>query len=400
MCFSATASFSAAAFLLGVGTLTLRSALATRQRGALPFAAIPLLFAIQQLIEGVIWLTFTEEASRLNAVMTHVYSFFSHVLWPVYVPVAVLLMEPQGWRRRALTMFVAAGAAVGAYLLYVLLVYPVVSRPTGQHIEYDSPHFFAAVTMTLYLLSTALSPLLSTHRMVVVFGVLALLSFGAAYAFYATWFISVWCFFAALLSAVIFLHFGMRERESSRSTENGLSSYRSHHARMLPLKYESSRFVRSSMDQVFAQIDDHTRLSSHMGESSWRTGWGRMQTELDQGQGQKTGSRIRLSGRVFGVDLSVEEVVTERQQPRRKVWETTGAPKLLVIGHYRMGFELSPQGNGSLLRVFIDYALPERGTARWLGRLFGRYYARWCTRQMVDDAVKRFEANPATQQLN
>ena len=122
-----------------------------------------------------------------------------------------------------------------------------------------------------------------------------------------------------------------------------------------------------------------------------------METELDEGRGQKVGSRIRLSGRVFGVELSVEEIVTERNPPRRKVWETTGAPKLLVIGHYRMGFELSPQGNGSMLRVFIEYALPERGLARWLGRLFGRYYARWCTRQMVDDAVKRFETLPATQ---
>ena len=406
MCFSATASFSAAALLLGTGTLTLRAALQTRQRSALPFAAIPLLFAIQQLIEGVIWLTFTEEASQLNAVMTHAYSFFSHVLWPVYIPVAVLLIEPQGQRRRALTVLVAAGAAVGAYLLYVLLAYPVVAKPTGQHIEYDSPHFFAAVTMTLYLLSTALSPMLSTHRMVVVFGVLAFLSFGAAYAFYATWFISVWCFLAALLSAVIFLHFGLRERERGQSTDIGLSSHCSHDARMLPLTYESSGFIPSSMDQVFAQIDYHTRLSSHMGEPSWRTGWGWMQTELDQGQGQgqgqgqKIGSRIRLSGRVFGVDLSVEEVVTERQPPRRKVWETTGAPKLLVIGHYRMGFELSPQGNGSLLRVFIAYALPQRGLARWLGRVFGRYYARWCTQQMVADAVRHFMAQPTTRQLH
>ena len=230
MCFSATASFSAGALLLGIGTLTFRSALATRQRQALPFAAIPLLFAVQQLIEGVIWLTFRVDAPLLNSVMTHVYSFFSHVLWPVYVPVAVMLMEPNGWRRRTLIAFVAAGAAVGAYLLYILLAFPVVSRPTGQHIEYDSPHFFAAVTMTLYLLSTALSPLLSTHRMVVVFGSLSLLSFGAAYAFYATWFISVWCFFAALLSAVVYLHFGMRERDRSRSTDNSLSAHRSQEA--------------------------------------------------------------------------------------------------------------------------------------------------------------------------
>ena len=230
MCFSATASFSAGALLLGVGTLTLRSAMTAHQPRALPFAAIPLLFAIQQLIEGVIWLTFRVDAPLLNAVMTHVYSFFSHVLWPVYVPVAVLLMEPARWRRRGLIAFVAAGVAVGASLLYVLLAFPVASRPTGQHIEYDSPHFFAGVTMTLYLLSTALSPLLSTHRMVVVFGVLALLSFGAAYAFYATWFISVWCFFAALLSAVVYLHFRVREFGRSRSNDNSLSAHRSREA--------------------------------------------------------------------------------------------------------------------------------------------------------------------------
>ena len=207
MCFSATASFTAGALLVGVGTLTLKSVSRPRD---LPFAAIPLLFAIQQLSEGVIWLTFRYEAPQLNTIMTHVYSFFSHVLWPVYVPVAVLLMEPSGWRRRALLVFVAAGVAVGVYLLYVMVAYPVFSRPTGQHIEYVSPHFFAAVTMTLYLMSITFSLFLSTHRTVTVFGALALLSFAAAYFFYATWFISVWCFFAALLSVVVYLHFVLR----------------------------------------------------------------------------------------------------------------------------------------------------------------------------------------------
>ena len=169
---------------------------------------------------------------------------------------------------------------------------------------------------------------------------------------------------------------------------------------MLPLRFESNGLVQAPIDQVFAHIDDHARLSSHMGEPSWRMGGGRMETQIDAGRGQKVGSRIRLSGRVFGVELSVEEIVVERDPPRRKVWETTGAPKLLVIGLYRMGFELSAQGNGSMLRVFIEYALPERAPARWLGRLFGRYYARWCTRQMVDDAVHHFEARPETQLSN
>ncbi len=216
MCFSATASFSAGAVLLGLGTLTLKAA---GHRREWPFAAIPLLFAIQQLSEGVIWLTFQHEAPFLNAVMTHVYSFFSHVLWPAYVPVAVLMMEPKGWHRQALFAFVAVGVAVGGFLLYVLIAFPVISRPTGQHIEYVSPHFYAGMVMTLYLLSTAVSPMLSTYRMVKAFGYLALLSFAAVYYYYANWFISVWCFFAALLSAAIYLHFVLQKAERSPSSQ-------------------------------------------------------------------------------------------------------------------------------------------------------------------------------------
>ena len=212
MCFSATASFSAGIVLLGIGTLTLKAA---RQPRELAFAAIPMLFAIQQLSEGVIWLTFRYEAPLLSTVMTHAYSFFSHVLWPAYIPLAVLLIEPSGLRRRLLLASVAGGLAVGVYLLYVLAAFGVASRPTGQHIEYVSPHFFAAVVMTLYLLSTTVSPLLSTHRMVKLFGVLALVSFGGAYFFYATWFISVWCFFAALLSVTVYFYFVLRGSEGS-----------------------------------------------------------------------------------------------------------------------------------------------------------------------------------------
>ena len=59
MCFSATASFSAGAALLIVGAVTVRRA---RRRAELPFSLIPVLFGIQQLIEGAIWLTFPDKA--------------------------------------------------------------------------------------------------------------------------------------------------------------------------------------------------------------------------------------------------------------------------------------------------------------------------------------------------
>ena len=159
---------------------------------------------------------------------------------------------------------------------------------------------------------------------------------------------------------------------------------------MLNRHYEYKSGVLASAEEVFAYADDQTRLSSHMSQSSWKMGGGEMKMESDQGKGQAVGSKIRLSGRVLGIDLLVEEVVTERTAPRRKVWETIGQPRLLVIGHYRMGFEIAPRDGGSLLRVFIDYSLPEKGIARWLGILFGKFYARWCTKQMATDAAKHF----------
>ena len=171
---------------------------------------------------------------------------------------------------------------------------------------------------------------------------------------------------------------------------------------MVRHRYESSALVAAPAERVFAHIDDHVRLSSHMSESSWMMAGGRMKIDLDNGRGQKVGSRIRLAGQVLGVELSVEEVVTERDPPHRKVWETTGSPKLLVVGYYRMGFELSPRSKNSMLRVFIEYELPPGPAARWLGRLLGGYYARWCTRRMVDDTVKHFApfASPRIHNLN
>jgi hypothetical protein len=160
----------------------------------------------------------------------------------------------------------------------------------------------------------------------------------------------------------------------------------------LPHHYESSAFIACEADELYAYLDDHARLSSHMSKSSWMMGGMRMEISFDSGRGQKVGSLIRLHGRVLGIELLVEEIVIERDPPSRKAWETTGTPKLLVIGHYRMGFELVPQVAGSLLRVYIDYALPERAPARWLSYIVGDYYAKWCTRKMVGDAAKQFAA--------
>ncbi|OYY66085.1 MAG: hypothetical protein B7Y51_02040 [Burkholderiales bacterium 28-67-8] len=204
MCFSAQASFSVGTLLLGIGALSWRAA---HGRGERAFAAIPALFALQQFIEGLLWLSVSHDAPQLGVAMTYAFSFFSHLFWPVYVPLAVLLIEPRRPRQQAVFGCALLGLAVSSWLLLSMSEYGVVAQVHSQHIEYVSSADLGPLTMLSYLVSTSISPLISSHRTVRAFGALALLSFFAAYLVYSVWFISVWCYFAALLSAVVLVHF-------------------------------------------------------------------------------------------------------------------------------------------------------------------------------------------------
>jgi hypothetical protein len=208
MCFSASASFIAGASLCTVGVATLKK---TEARTELPFAMIPLLFGIQQLTEGAIWLTFSHNAPLLKQIMTYLYSGFSHVLWPMYVPFAMGVLEAVLWRKKAIFAFEFAGVAVGLYLLYFIVTLPVVAEVADRHIVYLSPHFHLIPVMVLYLAATCVSCFFSSHGFVKLFGVLALLSFITAYFVHVMALVSIWCFFAAILSLLIYLHLSFRD---------------------------------------------------------------------------------------------------------------------------------------------------------------------------------------------
>lgn len=148
--------------------------------------------------------------------------------------------------------------------------------------------------------------------------------------------------------------------------------------------------VDTDANNLFGFLDDHTRLAGHMEKPSLMMAGATMRVEMDALNGQAVGSLIRITSRVLGMNLAVEEVVTERAPPLHKTWETQGEPRLLVMGAYRMGFSITPQGKCSKLVVFIDYRLPSSGFAHWLALVFGRAYAAWCTRRMVTDAMQAF----------
>lgn len=203
MCFSATASFIAGVSLSAFGLLTIKMA---KRREEIPFAMIPLLFGIQQLIEGMLWISFQHDTRILNVSMTYSFTLFSHVMWPVFVPFAIGLVEAVPWRIKALLIFRYIGGGVGIYLLYFIARFPITSE-VHEHVVYIFPNFHEPFVLLLYVAATCVSALFSSHRFINIFGILTLILFSAAYWFYTEAFFSVWCFFSAILSFLIYLHF-------------------------------------------------------------------------------------------------------------------------------------------------------------------------------------------------
>jgi hypothetical protein len=193
--------------LLGIGTTAIRRANTIRE---LPYAAIPVFFAAQQLIEGGLWLALPAQTSSAH-LLTIGYLLFSNVLWPIYVPIAIWMIEPDTVQRKCMRMPIMVGASVSLFFLAAMITHPVSAAIMGSHIDYNLPHPHDKIAFAFYAIATCLAPLLSSHKMVRLFGVILIASMIIAYTIYAMWFASVWCFFAALLSSVVLLHFLRRE---------------------------------------------------------------------------------------------------------------------------------------------------------------------------------------------
>ncbi len=198
--------------MTATGVLTISKA---KTKAELPFASIPLLFGIQQLIEGVVWLSFGNAA--FNVIATYSYSLFSHVLWPILVPFAVLLLETNPTRKKILWVFSLIGLTVGLYLLYFIVTEPITSKIVNNSIAYNSPHLFLYPMLFFYFLATCVSCFFSSNKIINLFGIVALISAAIAAWFFTETFLSVWCFFAAILSVLVYCYFRRKAIAVKRS---------------------------------------------------------------------------------------------------------------------------------------------------------------------------------------
>lgn len=215
MCFSASASFVTAGITGVIGIAALARVSEPRE---LPLAATPLLFALQQGVEGLLWLDLPlAPGGSLATALTFLFLFFAEAFWPVYAPVAVWLIEPDRRRRLPMAVCIGLGTAVAFYLLWWILGHPRPATILDGHIVYGTDDRQPYSVGLAYLAATCLPPLLSSRRTVVVLGTIVLAGLVVAYAFYWEAFVSVWCFFAAAASVAILCHFEWSRRSSPQA---------------------------------------------------------------------------------------------------------------------------------------------------------------------------------------
>ena len=121
MCFSAVASFGAGTVLTFIGVASLKKVQSPSQ---IAFASVPLIFAVQQISEGFVWLSLSNQTFvGLHQMMTYVFLFFAQVVWPIWVPFAIMKLEKNDKRKKMLKVIVAIGGLVSLYLLFCLIHY-------------------------------------------------------------------------------------------------------------------------------------------------------------------------------------------------------------------------------------------------------------------------------------
>jgi hypothetical protein len=196
MCFSATASFVASGGLAVAGAATLQ--VAPKRRRLL--AVIPFAFALQQALEGIQWLYLND--STVCITYGYGYFAFAYIFWPVFIPAAVYALDHKS--RAIMRWFLMLGIGVALWNLYFLFVGQLAVFVDGGRIIYDVGAPAAGVIAPLYIIAVCGALLVSRIRAFRLFGMLILAAAATAYIWFRPGFPSAWCYFAAVISVLVF----------------------------------------------------------------------------------------------------------------------------------------------------------------------------------------------------
>jgi hypothetical protein len=231
MCFSALASFTAAGVLITLGVISIalipigsKPGMKTIQKLALAtVAAIPLIFGLHQLSEGLVWL------DNENEIAINCFAYTAYTFWPAYISLSATVTEftrpPKlekgrfsSWPRsipfKTRRWWLVFNAVLASTLL-VVLAYNMSQEETNSvkadngRLEYTGWHFNKSAQMygviIIYTYTVIGSMMVSSLPYSSMFGFSILAALIFTLVLWIDQFPSTWCFFAASLSMFVLL---------------------------------------------------------------------------------------------------------------------------------------------------------------------------------------------------
>lgn len=158
-------------------------------------------------------------ARKSPRIATWVYLLFAFVVLPIYVPMAVLALEPPGRRRVTIIPFVGLGVVVSGVLLAAMVRGPVTAELAHYHLSYGTGLDSGTLIVAAYVVATCGSLLFSGYRQVAIFGVVNLIAVAVLARLTIDGFASLWCAWAAITSGAVAAHlqFGGAHRSVARA---------------------------------------------------------------------------------------------------------------------------------------------------------------------------------------
>ena len=205
MCFSPQADIVGGLVICAIGVDAVRHV--RQRRDFLALAWIPLLLGAHQFIEALVWLWLQGHVPRgIGHIALWAYLLIAFVVLPVFVPLAVIALEPTRLRKQMMAPFALIGLVVAGVLFAAMVRGPVGVRLAPYHLAYSIRLPDGLLVVAFYVVAVCGPLLVSGYRHVAIFGIVNLIAVIVIARLTVSGFASVWCGWAALSSAAITLH--------------------------------------------------------------------------------------------------------------------------------------------------------------------------------------------------
>jgi len=205
VCFSPQADIVGGLVICAIGVDAVRHV--RQRRDFLALAWIPLLLGAHQFIEALVWLWLQGHVPRgIGHVALWAYLLIAFVVLPVFVPLAVIALEPTRRRKQMMAPFALIGLVVAGVLFAAMVRGPVGVRLAPYHLAYSIRLPDGLLVVVFYVVAVCGPLLASGYRHVAIFGIVNLIAVIVIARLTVSGFASVWCGWAALSSAAITVH--------------------------------------------------------------------------------------------------------------------------------------------------------------------------------------------------